>query len=40
MNPAPTDDIYSLGVTLFQLLVSEAPFKGLNEPALTYSTHQ
>ena len=36
MNPTPTDDIYALGVTLFQLLVGEAPFKGINEPALTY----
>ena len=36
MNPTPTDDIFALGVTLFQLLVGKAPFKGINEPALTY----
>jgi eukaryotic-like serine/threonine-protein kinase len=36
MNPTPTDDIYALGVTLFHLLVGEPPFKGANEPALTY----
>jgi tetratricopeptide (TPR) repeat protein/predicted Ser/Thr protein kinase len=36
MNPTPTDDIYALGVTLFQLLVGQPPFKGANEPALTY----
>jgi tetratricopeptide (TPR) repeat protein len=35
MTPAPTDDIYSFGITLYHLLVGDAPFLGANEPEIT-----
>jgi len=35
MTPSPTDDIYSLGITLYHLLAGEAPFLGSSEPEIT-----
>ncbi|SVC65459.1 uncharacterized protein METZ01_LOCUS318313, partial [marine metagenome] len=35
MTPAPTDDIYSFGITLYHLLVGDAPFLGASEPEIT-----